>query len=70
MRDRIIVTCLHCGYSRPVKRWQLLRVLPAYTCIQQIDRHMKCTRCKTKGKAEVRIELADPTRLRANRGKD
>jgi hypothetical protein len=35
------VTCLHCGYSRPVKRWQLLRVLPAHTFIQEIDHHMK-----------------------------
>lgn len=57
LKDRIIVTCLHCGYARPVKRWQLLRVLPAHEFIQGIDRHMKCTRCKTNGMAEVRIEL-------------
>jgi hypothetical protein len=58
LKDAILVTCLACGHSRRVKRWQILQVLPPHAFIQGMDQHMKCTRCKVRGRCEVRIELA------------
>jgi len=58
LKDAILVTCLACGYSSRVKRWQVLRVLPPHTFIHDMDKHLKCTRCKARGNCEVRIELA------------